>query len=240
MRCCHRYPRCAGCQVEDKRFNHAPKNGLRVFVAELAKVLDILRPQNKKKDKQPQLTTLCEDVWLHLYAYSISASVFYSTSCWNCWVQLAPVFSLFIIWYYRDIIGYNCISLSFLTFSLCIHQYIYQYTIQFFNIYITSISTASRRDELAVLSTNSRSLWRWLGQCIAWTFSFETPLSPFRLLGKTPHSTYWISGEEEVTCQTFILARLCEAEWSWRKERVVHCASSVAVGLWACLLISRY
>lgn len=131
MRCCHRYPRCAGCQVEDKRFNHAPKNGLRVFVAELAKVLDILRPQNKKKDKQPQLTTLCEDVWLHLYAYSISASVFYSTSCWNCWVQLAPIFSLFIIWYYRDIIGYNCIYLSFLTFSLCI----YQYTIQFFNIY---------------------------------------------------------------------------------------------------------
>ena len=122
MRCCHRHPRCAGCQVEDKRFNHAPKNGLRVFVAELAKVLDILRPQNKKKDKQPQLTTLCEDVWLHLYAYSISASVFYSTSCWNCWVQLAPIFSLFIIWYYRDIIGYNCIYLNFLTFSLCIYQ----------------------------------------------------------------------------------------------------------------------
>ena len=71
MRCCHRYPRCAGCQVEDKRFNHAPKNGLRVFVAELAKVLDILRPQNTKKDKEPQLTTLCEDVSLHLYCMHI-------------------------------------------------------------------------------------------------------------------------------------------------------------------------
>ena len=66
-------------------------------MAELAKVLDILRPQNKER-QATHTHHSCEDVSLHLYAYSISASSqqrFLSLLVETAGLQVVPIPHLF-------------------------------------------------------------------------------------------------------------------------------------------------
>ena len=156
-------------------------------MAELAKVLDILRPQNKER-QATHTHHSCEDVSLHLYAYSISASSqrrFLSLLVETAGLQVVPIPHLFPHY-----------VLYIVIFDILI---IYILFITYFTIYIFSIAT------LLPGGVGSQ-YYPQIQEACEGDLANESPLN---LLSGFLGKLYILDLEEEFTCPICINLYIC-------------------------------